>query len=88
MLDWENTMMRGLLVTVATAGVIAGAAVGVAPAAGADPLNGDCIAERVNSDGSCYYSSCAEAREAGECDIPAGDDHYCSKRDGDDVICS
>jgi len=76
-------MIRGLLVNVATAGVILGTAVGMAPTAGAEPLDGNCIAGRMNSNGSSYYSSCAESKAAGECDIPEGDDHYCSKRDGD-----
>ena len=82
-------MIRGLLVTAATAGVVFGAAIGVAPAAGAEAFDGNCIAGRMNSDGSCYYANCSEAKAAGECDIAEGDSHYCSKqdRDGDGIAC-
>jgi hypothetical protein len=64
-------------------------AIGVAPAAGAEPLNGSCIAGKMNSDGSCYYANCSEAEAAGECDIAEGSPHYCTKqdRDGDGVAC-
>ena len=41
----------------------------------------------MNSDGSYYYSSCAEAKANGECDIPEADPHCCSKRDGDGIAC-
>lgn len=43
----------------------------------------------MNTDGSCFYASCTEAKAAGECDIPQGDPHYCAKqdRDGDGVAC-
>ena len=77
-------MIRGLLVA-ATAGVIVGP-VNV-PAAGAEPL--ECIAGRMNTVGSCYYSDCDEAFAANECDIPVGHPHYCSDRDsdGDGIAC-
>jgi hypothetical protein len=75
-------MIRGLLAA-ASAAIIFGTAIGVAPAAGAEPLDGNCIAGKLTSDGSCYYSSCAEAKSNGECDIAQGDSHYCPKRDGD-----
>jgi Excalibur calcium-binding domain len=81
-------MIRGLLATATTAAVIFGTAISVAPA-GAAPLDGNCIAGRVNADGSCYYANCSEAKANHECDIPEGDSHYCSKqdRDGDGIAC-
>jgi len=77
-------MFRALLVAAAIA-----AAIGAAPAAIAEPLDGNCIAGRINADGSCYYENCSEAKANGECDIPQGTDHYCSEqdRDGDGVAC-
>jgi hypothetical protein len=82
-------MIRALLVTAATAGSIAGAAIGLAPAASAEPLNANCIAGRMNADGSCYYANCSEAKANNECDIPEGAAHYCDKqdRDGDGIAC-
>ncbi len=55
----------------------------------AEPPNTNCIAGRMNADGSCYYKNCTEAKANGECDIPEGSSHYCSKqdRDGDGIAC-
>ena len=80
-------MMLRLLITAVTAGVIVGA-MGVGPSTGAT-LNRDCIAGRMNNDGSCYYANCSEAKANGECDIAQGADHYCSEqdRDSDGIAC-
>jgi hypothetical protein len=83
-------MVRGLRVTAATAVAIVGAAIGLAPAAGAEPFDGDCIAGKMNSNGGCYYEKCSEARAAGECDIRGGfDPRYCEDHDpdGDGLAC-
>ena len=57
------------------AAVAVGVAVGLAPAASADP--------------GPVYANCTEAREAGDTDIPVGDDAYWSDgdRDGDGLAC-
>jgi hypothetical protein len=82
----RGTMIRALLVAAATAGVIA---IGAAPAANAEPPNTNCIAGRTDAGGSCYYNNCTEAKANGECDIPEGSPHYCSKqdRDSDGIAC-
>lgn len=81
-------MIRWLLVVATSTSVVMAAAVGVAPAAEAE-LHSNCIAGRMNSDGSCYYANCSEAKANGECDIAEGDAHYCSKqdRDSDGIAC-
>jgi hypothetical protein len=63
-------------------------AVPVAPPASADPLD-DLACTAWNADGSCYWSNCSEAKANGECDIPIGSAHYCTKqdKDGDGVAC-
>jgi Excalibur calcium-binding domain len=78
-------MFRALLVAAA----IAVTPINVAPAASADPLDANCIAGKMNEDGSCYYANCSEAKAAGECDILEGDAHYCPKqdRDSDGIAC-
>lgn len=57
------------------AAVAVGVGVGLAPAASADP--------------GPVYANCTEAREAGDTDIPVGDDAYWSDgdRDGDGLAC-
>jgi hypothetical protein len=78
-------MIRGLCVTVASAVAIVGAAIGLAPTAGAEPFDVDCIAGRMVPGGSCYYEKCSDARAAGECNIRGGfDPHYCEDHDPDD----
>ena len=82
-------MFRALIVAASTAAAIWGTAIGAAPVAIGEPVNGSCIADKVNFDGSCYYKNCSEAKADGECDIPQGDSHYRSKqdRDGDGLAC-
>ena len=82
-------MLRALFVAAATATAILGTTIGAAPPAIGEPLNGDCIAGKMNENGSCYYKNCSEARANGECDIPEGDPHYCDPqdRDQDGVAC-
>jgi Excalibur calcium-binding domain len=80
-----NGSVRALVVAAAAAGAIAGAVIGVAPVASAGPPNANCT--EANAD--CVYANCAEAKEAGVCDIPQDDPAYCAKqdRDGDGVAC-
>ncbi|OBI40144.1 calcium-binding protein [Mycobacterium kyorinense] len=63
-------MIRALL---AAAGVVAAAAIGIAPAANAGPP----------------YKNCTEAHNDGRYNIPEGDEAYSSKldRDGDGLAC-
>lgn len=81
-------MLRELLVAATTAAAIWGTAIGAAPAAVGEPL-GNCIAGKMNADGSCFYQNCTEAKANGECDISASNPHYCAKqdRDGDGLAC-
>jgi hypothetical protein len=51
-------MLRPLLVAAA----ICAAAIGPAPTATAEPADVNCIAGRMNADGSCYYSSAPRRR--------------------------
>ena len=69
--------------------VLGAIAIGSAPPVLADQLSSDCIAGKMNFDGSCYYKNCTEAKANGECDIPEGSEHYCSKqdRDNDGLAC-
>jgi hypothetical protein len=60
---------------VAVAVAVVGIGLSVAPVAAADP--------------GPVYANCTEAREAGDTDIPMGDDAYWSDgdRDGDGIAC-
>lgn len=73
-------MIRRLPVVAATALLI----VGLAPMAGAAPIESDCIAGKVNANGSCYYANCSEAKADGACGFPTDDERYCPKQDRDD----
>lgn len=72
---------------IATAGIIAGIAIGAAPVGIADPPDINCA--QFKEDGSCYYANCTQAKANGECNIPAGSPHYCPQqdRDNDGLTC-
>lgn len=85
-LQW---VMRVLITGTATLLLLAAGPAPTVEVAQAEPPSKNCIAMKVNQDGSCYYKNCSEAKAAGECDIPTGDPHYCSKqdRDNDGLAC-
>jgi hypothetical protein len=76
-----------IAVATATAGIIGGSAIGASPVGIAEPADINCT--QFNEDGSCYWTNCTQAKANGECNIPAGSPHYCSKqdRDGDGFAC-
>ena len=81
--------MRALAIAAAAAAIVWGTTIGAAPAAVAAAPDSDCIAGLMNTDGSCTYANCSEARADGVCDIPEGSEDYCSKqdRDNDGIAC-
>lgn len=70
-----------------TAGISLGSAIGAQQVAVAEPADINCT--QFNEDGSCYWANCTQAKANGECNIPQGSTHYCSKqdRDGDGYAC-
>ncbi|GAB7145226.1 excalibur calcium-binding domain-containing protein [Mycobacterium riyadhense] len=71
----------------ATAGFIVVSVIGTPTAPIAEPADINCT--QFNEDGSCYWANCTQAKANGECNIPQGSSHYCSKqdRDGDGYAC-
>jgi hypothetical protein len=59
-----------------------------APHANAYAVHAGCGAWNASS-GSCYFSNCTAAHNAGYGDISSSDPYYCSKqdRDGDGLAC-
>ena len=79
-----RTTFRGtcfFVAATATAGIIAGGAIGAAPVAIAEPPEINCT--QFNEDGSRYYPNCTYAKANGACNIPEGSTHYCPKQDRD-----
>lgn len=75
----NKIMIRGFVLAVVTA-----ALVGIAPAADAAPLSSECIAGKMNANGTCYYANCSEADADGACGFTPDDPRYCQKQDRDD----
>ena len=76
-----------IAVAAAATGIIASSTIGTSPVGIAEPAEINCT--QFNEDGSCYWANCTQAKANGECNIPAGSAHYCSKqdRDGDGLAC-
>ena len=77
------------MIRVLVTAITIAAGVGLAPAAASAAPDANCIAGRMNADGSCVYDNCTEAKKAGVCDIPEGDPAYCKPqdRDNDGIAC-